>query len=539
MHRFNRSESDIKKAIPVGDANHHVPRKYCERNEDIKKRMALVETDRAVLLDHAQQIDMREQRVAERERDLELRLAALEQSVTDFERRRAQNPVPVAAAPPDACHEYQTELETAVASLTRDNRRLQSSIRDLTQAGRVLKSTIAELTAQAAAKDAKIDALARHLRQATTHVKVLRASHAVPNPAPKPAISDDPRALIRLQAQVAAQGTRVAAMEHDRYVLEGQVQDLQLRLERKEHEHVAQMEMSAAVFDGILALMQVGALPGTLAETPGMGNDPRWAQIVDHVATHDAHHLVGVLYTLWDRHVPVMGPLATVLVALIRGSAHSMHVTLLAALLLTQIAPDTQLSLPIDTTTPPCATVTYGAAMTLGIDTILVHAATHHAFLIHARAPPRFCGHLTSTHARAATSIFVHLLASSPGAALASLTPARDDLANAFAVHLASLTRDGVCFLCDQGMTAAVAPEFDAAPAENLAVVVRRLVEGDPVWGRTQGPMRVQCRAVLALCGVDVGGGEWDESLLVVVEEVRAVVRVMDGDERMTETGSG
>ncbi|KNE70817.1 hypothetical protein AMAG_14932 [Allomyces macrogynus ATCC 38327] len=290
-----------------------------------------------------------------------MRLAALEHSVFDFERRRAQNPVQVASAPSEACQEYQTELETAVASLTRDNRRLQSSICDLTQAGRALKSTIADLTAQAAAKDAKIDALTRHLRQAKAHVKVLRASHVPPqNPAPPRAALDDPRALIRLQAQIAAQGTRVAAMEHDRYVLEGQVLDLQLQLERTEREHVAQLEKYAAVFGGVLALMQVGALPGPLVETPGTGNDRMWAQIVEHVAAHDAHHLVGVLYTLWDRHVPILGPLAAVLGALIRGSAHTTHVTLLAALLLTQVAPDTQLSLPIDATAPPSTTVTYG-----------------------------------------------------------------------------------------------------------------------------------------------------------------------------------
>ncbi|KAJ3373388.1 hypothetical protein GGF31_000821 [Allomyces arbusculus] len=513
-----------------------------ERNEDVKKRMALVETDRAALLDHAQQMDLREQRIAERERDLEMRLAALEQSVADLERRRTQNPVPVASAPPDLCQEYQAELETAVASLTRDNRRLQSSIRDLTQAGRALKSTIADLTMQSAAKDAKIDALARHLRQAKTHVKVLRASHTQQDPAPQPAVLEDSRTLIRLQAQVAAQGTRVAAMEHDRYVLEGQVQGLQLQLERREREHVAQMDKCAAVFGGVLALMQVGALPGPLAGTPGAGNDRRWAQIVEHVATHDPGNLVGVLYTLWDRHVPVMGPLVTVLVPLICGSAHTMHVTLLAALLLTQIAPDTQLSLPIDATAPPATTVTYGAAKTLGIDTLLVHAATHHAFLIHLCAPPRLCGYLTTAHARAVTSIFVHLLASSPTAALASLTPTRDELADAFAVHLAALARNGVCFLRDQGMAAAVAPEFDSAPAENLAVVVRRLVEADPVWARAQGPMRVQCRAVLALCGAKVGGGKegtWEESLVVIVEELRAVVRVVDGDEQGTETEIG
>ncbi|KAJ3356935.1 hypothetical protein GGF32_001248 [Allomyces javanicus] len=492
--------------------------------------MALVESDRAALLDHAQQIDLREQRAAEREHDLEMRLAALEQSVADFERRRALNPVPVASAPPDACHEYQTELENAVASLNRDNRRLQSSIRDLTQAGRALKSTIADLTTQVAAKDAKIDTLARHLRQAKTHVKVLRASHAPPDSAPPPAVLEDSRALIRLQAQVAAQGTRVAAMEHDRYVLEGQVQDLQLQLERREREHVAQMEKCATVFGGVLALMQVGALPSPLAEMPGTGNDRVWAQIVEHVAAHDAYHLVGVLFTLWDRHVPIAGPLATILVALSRGSTHTMHVTLLAALLLTQIAPDTQLSLPIDATAPLSTTITYGAAITLGIDTLLVHAGTHHAFLLHVRAPPRLCGYLTTAHARAVTSIFVHLLASSPGVALTSLTPVRDELADAFAVHLAALARKGVCFLRDQGMAAAVAPEFDAAPAENLAVVVRRLVEVDPAWVRTQGPMRVQCRAVLALCGTVTGGREWDESLLVVVEEVRAVVRVVDAD---------
>ncbi|KAI9164300.1 hypothetical protein H9P43_008129 [Blastocladiella emersonii ATCC 22665] len=506
----------------------HQARALAQLEHSLARRAAELDARSATL--DARDLDLadREDALARRLADYDAMLAAHAKSLDDADAAASGTAARVASL-----EAYAAELQAALRSAARNNKRLQVSVRELTGAARAMRDEVGQRDAVVAEQAARVDALTRDLRQTKTHLRTLKlqqrpAAATAADPAP-----DAARTAVHLRAQIASLSTDLAQADVRAHHLESQLLAV-ARTRDVERAHF-DTERSALVAFAEDLLAVLAATPATLAES----GVPPVGALLERVAEHYPAHVPALLAALAERRIGIPDPWRAVAVRWMHDAKPGSTAAVHAAVCLLADGPR-----------PQREDDPYAASARDALAALAVASDTHPSRVLAACPAPLLAPWLADPgFAAPASFVLINLATHDAGRFLAHLAVAEPPSAtscaldDASALVLARLADAGIAYISPDSASAsadlvpALAADFDPAPAETCAAAIRHLAAHDSRWLRDRMPRTLhQARHALALCGVAAvkcPPEPWTghAGLAVVVDHLLGIAAIAVGEE--------